>query len=137
MTLQLTGFSAYREQRTSDILTMQLRGQYASSSHAQAVVAQAYWSAVLPLLAEALEWHFFEPVAPPQLVQIYGRTYWRMEYRWQLDEEGCLFREIALASISSDFPNKRYGFVTSGAVCEEVLPTYSAERDAILSSFRP
>lgn len=135
LSLQFTGFSAYREARRSDILTLQLRGQYPTASHAQAVVANAYWSQLLPIFAE--DWNFFQPISPPQFIEIYGQPYWRMEYRWQSEEGDCIIREVALASVSSQFPNKRFGFVTSGAVCEEVLATYSAEQHAILSTFRP
>ena len=61
-----------------------------------------------------------------------------MEYRYQVDEEDeCILSEVALASVSSSFPYKRFGFVTTGAVCEHVLDQYSAERESILSTFRP
>jgi hypothetical protein len=60
-----------------------------------------------------------------------------MAYRYQTDEEECILSEVALASVSSSFPNKRFGFITTGAVCEDVLNQYNAERESILATFKP
>jgi hypothetical protein len=70
-------------------------------------------------------------------MEINGRLFVRMEYLYQPEAEDRRLREVALTSISSDYPNKPYGFVTTGAICEELLTDRSAERDRILYSFRP
>lgn len=136
LTTQYTAFSAYGGERVADILTLRLLGQYASSNDALGAVAGAYWFVLLPDIAE--DWHLFEQVSNPRVVVIGGHPFFRMEYRYQVDEEDeCILSEVALASVSSSFPYKRFGFVTTGAVCEHVLDQYSAERESILSTFRP
>ena len=135
LTRQITLFDAYGGERRADILTLRFSQPYPEPSRAFGFVPGFYWSAYLPELAA--EWHFFEPVAAPQAVNIGGQLFAQMEYRYQPEEEDCIFREVALTSISSDFPSKPFGFITTGAVCEELLATYTAERDSIIYSFRP
>ena len=132
---QLTGFGAYGDERRADILTVEFDQPYPDQNRAFGFLAGFYWSVLLTLFAE--DWHFFQPVSAPQLVRIGDQIFAQMEYRWQSEEEDCVRSEVALVSISSSFPSKPYGFVTTGAVCEEVLATYSTERETILSSFRP
>ena len=98
-------------------------------------IAGFYWARFLPLLAE--DWHFFQPVSPPTAVTIGDQLFARMEYRYRIEEDDCIRSEIALSSLSSDYPNKPYAFVHTGSICEEVLPAYAAERQRILYSFRP
>lgn len=135
LTRQFSAFAAYGEERRADILTLRFSQPYPDTGRAFGAIAGFYWSGFLPGIAE--EWHFFEPVSPPQAVNIDGQLFARMEYRYQFEEEDCIFREVALTSISSDFPNKPFGFVTTGAVCEELLATHTAERNSIIYSFRP
>ena len=137
LTSQFTAFSAYGGERAADILTLRrLVEQYSDRNDALVVVARAYWVALLPSIAE--DWHFFEPVSLPQFVVSGGKPFFRMEYRYQIDEEDeCILSEVALASVSSSFPNKRFGFITTGAVCEDVLNQYNAERESILATFKP
>lgn len=132
---QFTTFSAYGGERGADIMTVQFDPPYLETSGAFGAIAGFYWSRFLPLLAE--EWHFFQPISPPTAVTIGDQLFARMEYRYQLEEDDCIRSEIALSSLSSDYPNKPYAFVHSGSVCEEVLATYAAERERILYSFRP
>ena len=132
---QFTTFSAYGGERGADILTVQFDQPYLEAGQAFGAIAGFYWSRFLPLLAE--DWHFFQPVTPPAAVTIGGQLFARMEYRYQLEEDDCIRSEIALSSISSDYPNKPYAFVHTGSVCEEVLANYSAEQQRILYSFRP
>ena len=132
---QYTAFSAYGGERVADILTLKLLRQYSDRSDALVTVAGAYWAVLLPSFAE--DWHFFEPISVPEFTITGGQPFFRMAYRYQTDEEECILSEVALASVSSSFPNKRYGFVTTNAVCEDVLAQYSAEREAMLNSFRP
>jgi len=135
LTQQFTAFSAYGGQRGVDILTVQFNQPYLEADQAFGAIAGFYWSRFLPILAE--DWHFFEPVSPPTAVTVGNRLFARMEYRYQLEEDDCIRSEIALSSLSSDYPSKPYAFVHTGSVCEEVLATYSAERQRILYSFRP
>ncbi len=135
VTSQFSAFAAYGEERLADILTLKLIEPYLDPNRELAILTGGYWIVLLPAIAE--DWHLFEPVSAPQLVSIGGQIFAHMEYRYQTDEEECVLREVALVSISSSFPNKPYGFITTGAICEEVLPTYTAERNTILYSFRP
>ena len=135
LTRQYTAFSAYGGERIADILTLKLLKQYSDRTDALVTVAGAYWVVLLPSFAE--DWHFYEPISVPEFTIMGGQPFFRMAYRYQTDEEECILSEVALASVSSSFPNKRYGFVTTNAVCEDVLAQYSAEREAMLSSFRP
>ena len=135
LTRQYTVFSAYGGDRIADILTLRLLGQYTDRTDALGTVAGAYWYGLLPLFME--DAHFFEPTSAPAFQVIGGQPFFRMEYRYQTDEEECILSEVALASVSSSFPDKRYGFITTNAVCEEVLATYSTERETMLNSFRP
>ena len=114
---------------------MKLLRQYSDRTDALVTVAGAYWDVLLPSFAEG--WHFFEPISVPEFTMLGDQPFFRMAYRYQTDEEECILSEVALVSVSSSFPNKRYGFVTTNAVCEDVLAPYSAEREAMLNSFRP
>ena len=102
LTAQFTAFAAYGGERGADILTLRLRGRYADSSQALAAVAGGYWISILPDFAE--DWYLFEPVSAPRLVRIGDQIFAHMEYRYQPDEEACIRSEVALASVSSDFP---------------------------------
>ena len=135
LTRQYTAFSAYGGERIADILALKLLRQYADSTDALVAVAGAYWAVLLPSFAE--DWHSFEPISVPEFTVMGGQPFFRMEYRYQTDEDECIFSEVALASVPSSFPDKRYGFVTTNAICEDVLAQYSAEREAMLNSFRP
>jgi hypothetical protein len=132
---QLTLFKAYGGERRSDILTLEFDQPYPVANRAFGFLPGFYWSVLLPRFAE--NWHFFQPVSAPQAVNIGGQTFAHMEYRYQPEQEDCIFREVALTSISSDFPSKPLGFITTGAVCEEVMPAYTAEQNSIIYSFRP
>ena len=131
---QFTAFEAYGGERRADILTLEFDQPYPATDRAFGFMAGFYWTSI----QQAGEgFHFFEPVSPPQAVTIGGQLFAHMEYRYQPDEEDCMFREVALTSVSSSFPDKPYGFVTTGAVCEEVLPAYGNERNNVIYSFRP
>ncbi|MDE2962151.1 MAG: trypsin-like peptidase domain-containing protein [Chloroflexota bacterium] len=132
---QFTAFSAYGGERGADIMTVEFDQPYLEAGRAFGAIAGFYWARFLPLLAE--DWHFFQPVSPPTAVTIGDHQFARMEYRYQLEEDDCIRSEIALSSLSSDYPNKPYAFVHTGSVCEEILANYSAERQRILYSFRP
>ena len=131
---QFTAFEAYGGERRADILTLEFDQPYPGGDRAFGFMAGFYWTSIQQA---AEDFHFFEPVSPPQAVTIGGQLFAHMEYRYQPDEEDCVFREVALTSVSSSFPNKPYGFVTAGAVCEEVLPAYGNERNNVIYSFRP
>ena len=135
LTSQFSLFEAYGGERRSDILTLRLSGPYLDRNSELSILAGGYWNVILPTFAE--DWHFFRRVSPPSGVNIGGHLFARMEYLWQAEEEDCVWHEVALVSISSDHPNKPFGFVTTGAVCQEVQATYGSERDSIIRSFRP
>lgn len=135
LSTQFTTFSAYGGERGADIMAVEFDQPYLEAGQAFGAIAGFYWARFLPLLAE--DWHFFQPVSPPTAVTIGDQLFARMEYRYQLEEDDCIRSEIALSSLSSDYPNKPYAFVHTGSVCEEVLPAYAAERQRILYSFRP
>ena len=135
LTRQFTLFEAYGGERRADVTTLRFGQPYPEADRAFGFMAGFYWSVMLPSFAE--DWHFFQPVSPPELVRVGDRVFAQMEYRWQAEEEDCIFAETALTSISSNFPNKPFGFITTGAVCEEVLPTYGNERNNVIYSFRP
>ena len=135
LTTQYTAFSAYGGERLADILTLRLLSQYDDSIDALRAVAGAYWFVLLPGIMDGA--HLFETVSDPQVVVMGGQPFFRMEYRYQPEEEDCILSEVALASVSSSFPNKRFGFITTGAVCEDVLFQYDAERESILATFKP
>ena len=118
---QYTAFSAYGGERVADILTLKLLRQYSDRTDALGTVAGAYWAVLLPSFAE--DWHFFEPISVPEFTITGGQPFFRMAYRYQTDEEECILSEVALASVSSSFPNKRYGFVTTNAVCRTFWPS--------------
>ncbi len=135
LTAQFSAFEAYGGERRSDIFTLRLIEPYADRDTELSFVAGGYWNTLLPRFAE--DWHYFEPVSPPRGVYIGGQLFARMEYLWQAEEDDCVLHEVALVSISSTHPDKPFGFVTSGAICQEAQAMYAAERDTILSSFRP
>ena len=131
---QYTIFEAYGGERRADILTLRLIEPYRDATSELQILAGGYWNVLLPRLSE--DWHYFEKVSI-QPVRINGQLFFRMEYRYQAEEDECLLSEVALASISSGLPNKPFGFITTATVCSEVLATYSGERETILNSFRP
>ena len=131
---QFTAFSAYGGERQADILTLEFDQPYLAANRAFGAIAGFYW---VSIQEAGDDWHYFEVISPPQAVEIHGQVFAYMEYIYQPDEEDCRLREVALASISTDYPNKPYGFVHTGSVCDEVLPAYAAERQRILYSFRP
>ena len=99
-------------------------------------LAGFFWNRYLLLVAE--DWEYFEKgPAQPALVNIGGNVFYRLEYRGQASAEDCIRSYVSLVSISSSFPGRPFGFVTSYNACEEVLATYSTERDTMLTSFRP
>ena len=131
---QITLFEAYGSERRADILTLEFDQPYPDGGRAFGFMAGFYWTSIQQA---GEDFHFFEAISPPRAVEINGQLFAHMEYRYQPDEEDCVFREIALTSVSSSFPNKPYGFVTTGAVCEEVLPGYGNERNNVIYSFLP
>ena len=131
---QFTAFEAYGGQRRADILTLEFDQPYPATDRAFGFMAGFYWTTIQQA---GEDFHLFEPVSPPQAVTIGDQLFAHMEYRYQPEEEDCVLREVALTSVSSSYPNKPYGFVTTGAVCEEVLPTYGNERNNVIYSFRP
>ena len=136
LTTQYTAFSAYGGERVADILTLRLLRQYDDSIDALRAVAGAYWFVLAPDIFGGV--YLFETVSDPHVVVIGGQPFFRMEYRYQINEEDeCILSEVALASVSSSFPDKRFGFITTGAVCEHVLTEYGTERESILATFRP
>ena len=135
LTRQFTLFEAYGEERRADITTFRLAEPYADPVTELQILAGGYWNVILPIYAES--WHFFQSLSPPAGVSIGGQLFARMEYLWQPEEGDCVWHEVALVSISSDHPNKPFGFVTTGAVCLEVQATYDDERERIIGSFRP
>ena len=131
---QFTWFEAYGGERLADILTLEFDQPYPDTGRAFGFMAGFYWTSIQ---RAAEDWHFFAPISPPQAVTIGGQLFARMEYLYQPEEEDCIRSEVALTSVSSDYPNRPYGFVATGAVCQEVLGTYNTERNSILFSFRP
>ena len=135
-TRQLTFFDAYGGEREASIRTFRVFEPFLDINTELGTLAGFFWNRYLLLVAE--DWEYFErgPVQPA-LVNIGGNVFYRLEYRGQASAEDCIRSYVSLVSISSSFPGRPFGFVTSYNACEEVLATYSTERDTMLNSFRP
>ena len=132
--IQTTRFAAYGDQRHADIKTYPFFAPYLASSTELSKLASYYWTVALPEDAE--EWDHFEQVSVQPLVKG-GHGFFRLEYRARYEEGECLRSHVALVGISSVFPDKPYGFVTTNSVCVDVLATYGEERQTMLDSFKP
>ncbi len=134
--IQTSTFESYVDDRTAEIQTFPFFAPYLDSTTELSALAGYYWNFALPQDAADLEWDLFEKVSiQPEVMG--GDVFFRLEYRARYKEGDCMRSHVALISVSSSFPNKPYGFVTTNAVCEEVLAAYSAERETMLNSFRP
>ena len=131
---QSTRFRAYDEMRGANIITLRAIEPYADVNRELAILTGAFWNIILPGGAE--DWDYFEKVSIRPAVMD-GHNFFRMEYRARYEEGDCIRSHVALTSMSSAFPSKPYGFITIQGVCEEVLPTYRAEQETMLASFRP
>ena len=136
LTFQFSQFEAYRLERSGIIRTFRFDSPFPDRNRMLGILASYFWSSYLDLVAEGNEWDYLEKVSA-QPVVVGGENFFRIEYRSRETEEDCIRSHVALVSVSSTYPGKPFGFVTDFAVCEEVLAAYTAERETILSGFRP
>ena len=131
---QSTRFRAYDEIRGANIITFKSIEPYLDANNELILLASAFWNEILPRAAEG--WDYFAKVSirPEDFGE---HNFVRMEYRARYQQDECIRSHVALASMSSAFPSKPYGFITIHGVCEDVLATHGAEQNAMLNSFRP
>ena len=128
-------FRPYVTNRYVDIAKFTFIEPHSTRSSDLSLLANRYWNVILPEFA-AENWVFFQPISITR-VTVGGQESYRLEYRRRSGAEFCIGNVVAIVSISSSFPNKPYGFVTSGLICENFLNAHSAEREIMLNSFRP
>ena len=121
--------------RFANIITLPLIEPLLSKSGELDLLAGWIWDTFLPEYA-ADNWDYFQNVSARKITQG-GQEFYRLEYRARWEPGLCIFRHVELVSISSTFPDQPLGFITTSAVCEDSLATYTAERDTMLASFRP
>lgn len=135
LTRQFALFEAYGGERSSVIRTFRISPPFVDPNVELGYLTGFFWNLYLPVLLGE-NWDYVERVSARPVV-IGGHNFFRLGYRSRVEEEDCTRSHVALVGISSNFPSKPFGFVTDFAICEEVLATYSAERETILSTFRP
>ena len=128
-------FLPYTGRRFANIVTWSLIKPLLSKSEELDFLAGYIWNKSLPEYA-ADNWDYFQNVSARKITQG-GQEFYRLEYRARREPGLCILRYVALVSISSTFPDQPFGFITTSAVCEDSLATYTAERDTMLASFRP
>ena len=128
-------FLPYATNRYVDIAKFTFIEPHSTRSSDLSLLANRYWNVILPEFA-AENWVFFQPISITR-VTVGGQESYRLEYRRRIGAEFCITNVVAIVSISSSFPNKPYGFVTSSVICENHVATHSAERETMLNSFRP
>ena len=128
-------FLPYTGRRFANIGTLPLIEPLLSKSGELDLLAGRIWDTFLPEYA-ADNWDYFQDVSTRKITQG-GQEFYRLEYRARWEPGLCIFRYVALVSVSSTFPDQPFGFITTSAVCEDSLATYTAERDTMLASFRP
>ena len=127
-------FIPYTGRRYAEIFKYDFRPPFGSRSNALDSLADYIWNTQLP--RESANWVYFEKVSR-QRVSISGTEVYRLEYRARFDTDLCLLRIVSMASVSSSFSGKPYGFEAFTAICENNLTTYGGERNTMLNSFRP
>ena len=128
-------FLPYTGRRFANIGTLPLIEPLLSKSDELDLLAGYIWNTFLPEYAPD-NWDYFQHVSDRKITQS-GQEFYRLEYRARWEPGLCIRRYVALVSISSTFPDQPFGFITTSAVCEDSLATYTAERDTMLASFRP
>ena len=128
-------FLPYATNRYVDIAKFTFIEPHSTRSSDLSLLANRYWNVILPEFA-AENWVFFQPISITR-VTVGGQESYRLEYRRRIGAEFCIEDVVDIVSISSSFPNKPYGFVTSSLICENFLNAHSAERETLLNSFRP
>ena len=128
-------FLPYTGRRFANIGTLPLIEPLLSKSGELDLLAGWIWDTFLPEYA-ADNWDYFQNVSARKITQG-GQEFYRLEYRARWEPGLCILRHVELVSISSTFPDQPLGFITTSAVCEDSLATYTAERDTMLASFRP
>ena len=128
-------FLPYATNRYVDIVKFTFIEPHSTRSSDLSLLANRYWNVILPEFA-AENWVLFQPISITR-VTVGGQESYRLEYRRRTGAEFCIENVVAIVSISSSFPNKPYGFVTSGLICENFLNAHSAERETMLNNFRP
>ena len=128
-------FLPYATNRYVDIAKFTFIEPHSTRSSDLSLLANRYWNVILPEFA-AENWVFFQPISITR-VTVGGQESYRLEYRRRIGAEFCIEDVVDIVSISSSFPNKPYGFVTSSLICENFLNAHSAERGTMLNSFRP
>ena len=128
-------FLPYTGRRFANIGTLTIIEPLLSKSEELDLLAGYIWNKFLPEYA-ADNYDYFQNVSARKITQG-GQEFYRLEYRARWEPGLCILRYVELVSISSTFPDQPFGFITTSAVCEGSLATYTAERDTMLASFRP
>lgn len=128
-------FLPYTGRRIADIGRLELIEPFGSRSSELDLVANFIWGTFLPNYSAA-NWEFFQPVSMTKITRA-GQEFYRLEYRARWEPNLCMLRTVEFISVSSSFPAKPYAFMSNSSICEDSLGQYSAERDAMLNSFRP
>lgn len=128
-----TAFAPYHREGSASLCAYHA-SSFASSSDKLAAFAEWKRNDLVQRI-QAGNRNLFEPVSFTR-VTIDGRNFYRLEYRYQGTLETCIENRIMLMGLSSASP-EHYGFTWRVGVCEQRLNQYSAERQAMLNSFRP
>ena len=131
----LSLFIPYTGRRLASIGTLPIIEPFLDRSTELSLLANYLWDTFLPRYA-AENWVFFQPISRTK-VNVGGQEFYRLEYRARWETGLCILNVVEMISVSSQFPNKPYAFITAGRICEDSLATYSAERETLLNSFRP
>ncbi len=129
-----TQFNPHTGRRYAKIIRYDFRPPFGSRSNALESLSDYIWNRQLPQLSEDVV--YLEKVSRRK-VTISGTEFYRLEYKIRFETDQCLFRFVGLASVSSSYPSKPYGFEPFVAICEDSLSTHSTERETLLNSFRP
>ena len=131
-----TIFSPYHLNHWARVRMWDLSDAFVGSSDELRDLAQWRWNVDLPEVAAERYWAAFQPISIRSIGQGYNQHY-RLEYRRQHYDDDCIANNVEIIALSSSFSTNPFGFSVLGAVCEDSLSQYGAERDAMLNSFRP
>ena len=91
---------------------------------------------ILEELARDNSWEIFE-VTDFEAWEDELRDYYFMRYRSQPTSESCISDRIVLIYLADDYPEKPYGYVVEGGVCEDSFEQYGDSRLEMIASFHP
>ena len=82
------------------------------------------------------QWLLFERISSREIGTGAGR-YYRLEYRRQSSANDCVQNRVEIIALPSKHPGRPYALSMMSGICESVLNQHSAEREAMLNSFKP